>query len=253
MRPSLLFVHGASCDARVWRQGFQQYFEKQGWKCESMHLPGHGGEVLDPNLHDLGLDDYAEAIHQLTSSMSVPPVIIGHSMGGYLAQRHVLEGRKSAGIVLLASVPPQGMAWEMLHFMMHHPMLALRMEVTPGVGGLEDRLVRAREMLMTQNTPNEIVAMVADILQPESARALRDMGLYTLPQKKISVPIMVAVGDKDQLIRAESGDAMAQDYGVKAYHYPHMAHMLQMEQGWDKLAFDVLQFLEEHYPLANND
>lgn len=251
MRPPLLFVHGASCDARVWRHGFQGYFEKQGWECVSMHLPGHGTGFTDPNLHDLGLDDYAEAVAQIVITLSAPPVIIGHSMGGYLAQRHVLEGKPASGIVLLGSVPPHGMAWEMLHFMMHHPMLALRMEVTPGVGGLEDRLVRAREMLMTEDTPEEIVIQVADILQPESSRALRDMGLHSLPRREIPVPLMVAIGMKDRLIRAESGIAMARDYGVETHQYDEMAHMLQMESGWEKVAFDVLQFLEEHFSLAN--
>jgi pimeloyl-ACP methyl ester carboxylesterase len=139
------------------------------------------------------------------------------------------------------------MAWEMLHFMMHHPMLALRMEVTPGIGGLDDRIVRARDMLMTQDTPEEIVRLVADILQPESARALRDMGLHSLARAEIPVPLMVALGAKDQLIRIESGITMAEDYGVKAHQYAEMAHMLQMEQGWEAVAFDVLRFLEEHY------
>jgi len=247
MRPPLLFIHGASCDARVWQHGFQSYFEKQGWKCVSMHLPGHGGEFTDPDLHSLGLDDYAEAIQKKVASMPAPPVLIGHSMGGYLAQRHVIEGWPAAGIVLLGSVPPHGMAWELLNFMMHHPMLALRMEVTTGIGGLEDRLVRAREMLMNSDTPDDIVAQVADILQPESARALREMGLHSIPNGKIVIPLFVAVGLKDRLIRAESGITMARDYGVKAHQYPNMAHMLQIEPGWEKVAFDISQFLEEHY------
>jgi len=250
MRPPLLFVHGASCDARIWQHGFERYFQKQGWECVSMHLPGHGGGIPDPNLHNYGLDDYAQAIEQRASAMPMPPVIVGHSMGGYLAQRHVLEGKPASGIVLLASVPPNGMAWEMLHFMMHHPMLALRMEVTPGVGGHEDRIVRAREMLMNHDTPDAIVNQVADILQPESARALRDMGLHALPRKAIPIPLMVALGLNDRLIRAESGLAMAEEYGVTAYQYPTMAHMLQIEPGWEKVAFDLSGFLEAHYSLV---
>jgi esterase/lipase len=59
--------------------------------------------------------------------------------------------------------------------------------------------------------------------------------------------LLVAVGAKDQLIRVESGITMAQEYGVKPHQYAEMAHMLQMEQGWEAVAFDVLQFLEEHY------
>lgn len=215
-----------------------------------MHLPGHGGEFTEPNLHNLGLDDYAQAIDQWVNTLSVPPVIIGHSMGGYLAQRHIIEGKPASGIVLLGSVPPHGMAWELLHFMMHHPMLALRMEVTPGVGGLEDRLVRARDMLMTEDTPEEIVSQVADILQPESSRALRDMGLHSLPRGKISIPLMVAVGMKDRLIRPESGITMAREYGVETHEYDEMAHMLQMEPGWEKVAFDISEFLEEHFSLV---
>jgi pimeloyl-ACP methyl ester carboxylesterase len=142
------------------------------------------------------------------------------------------------------------MAWELLHFMMHHPMLAFRMEVTPGVGGLEDRLVRARDMLMTEDTPEEIVSQVADILQPESSRALRDMGLHSLPGGKISIPLMVAVGMKDRLIRPESGVTMAREYGVETHEYDEMAHMLQMEPGWEKVAFDISEFLEEHFSLV---
>jgi pimeloyl-ACP methyl ester carboxylesterase len=121
------------------------------------------------------------------------------------------------------------------------------MEVTPGVGGQEDRIVRAREMLMNHDTPDEIVNQVADILQPESARALRDMGLHGLPRGVIPIPLMVAVGMKDRLIRAESGLAMAEEYGVTAYQYPTMAHMLQIEPGWEKVAFDISEFLEAHY------
>jgi pimeloyl-ACP methyl ester carboxylesterase len=247
MRPPLLFVHGASCDARIWQHGFQQFFEQHGWHCVSMHLPGHGGHGFDLDLHGLGLDDYADELDRQAEELPAPPVIIGHSMGGYLGQRHVLEGRRAAGLVLLGSVPPQGMGWEFLHFMMHHPMLSLRMEVTAGIGGLEDRLMRARDMLMTHDTPEEILHKVADILQPESARALREMGLHALPRGQIRVPLMVAVGMKDQLIQAETGIEMARDYGVEAHQYADMAHMLQIEPGWDKVAADVLHFLQEHY------
>jgi pimeloyl-ACP methyl ester carboxylesterase len=250
--PPLIFIHGASCDRRVWQFGFLQEFARRGWNCRAIDLPGHGALRIGADLHRLRLDDYVDAIAAAVAECAEPPVLIGHSMGGYLAQRFVLEGGRAQAMVLLASAPPQGMVREILSFALHHPLLAFRLDLAGGHGELDARMARARGMMMTEQTPDAIVAAVAELLQPESTLALRDLSLQSLPAQPLSIPLMCIAGALDRLVSVEASRAMARLYGVEAQIQPGMAHMLQVEPGWERISLDILGFLRAYFPARDS-
>jgi pimeloyl-ACP methyl ester carboxylesterase len=99
----LYFIHGMWSTPEVWN-GLRARFEGSGHATHAPALPYHDrrrGEAPHPALAALGLRDYIDFLVDDVSRLSVPPIIVGHSMGGFLAQA-VAARVQPAGVVLLS-------------------------------------------------------------------------------------------------------------------------------------------------------
>src|SRR3954468_12718874 len=102
----ILMVHGAFAGAWCFDR-FRPVFERDGWTCEAIDLPGHSGAADAAGLSGLGLSDYRVALEQRLRSFETPPVLLGHSMGAVLVQQLAAEGLARA-LVLLSAAPRAG-------------------------------------------------------------------------------------------------------------------------------------------------
>ena len=73
----LLFIHGALHTASCWDVHFLDYF------------------------------DFVQDVVNVVQQFTTPPVLIGHSMGGFIIQKY-LEDHDAPGAVLLSSPSPAG-------------------------------------------------------------------------------------------------------------------------------------------------
>jgi len=115
--PALLFVHGAFHSAVCWDHHYLPWFAAQGWHAHAVSLRGHGRSAGDLINDAPGLEDYVADIRSAMDSIGRPVVLIGHSMGGVLAQMARARHTDVVGAVLLASSPIRpspGVAWRML-------------------------------------------------------------------------------------------------------------------------------------------
>jgi pimeloyl-ACP methyl ester carboxylesterase len=99
--PSLLFIHGAGCNASVWKEQSNYFTGKH--LAYLMDLPGHGGS--SPEGEDRILS-YTECVRLTASSLfsSRPFVLVGHSMGGAVALEMGIHPPKNlAGMVLVGT------------------------------------------------------------------------------------------------------------------------------------------------------
>lgn len=115
-KPLLYFIHGMWAQPRIW-DGLRAHFEAEGYATRAPALPGHDVGPTDPvpdNLENLGLADYVAALEAELREIEGPVVLIGHSMGGLIAQ--ILATRITpAGLVLLGTAPSSSifpLAWE---------------------------------------------------------------------------------------------------------------------------------------------
>lgn len=115
-KPLLYFIHGMWARPRIW-DGLRTHFEAEGYATRAPALPGHDVEPDEPapdDLEDLGLADYVAALEADLRDIAEPVVLIGHSMGGLIAQ--ILAARVApAGLVLLSTAPSSSvfpLAWE---------------------------------------------------------------------------------------------------------------------------------------------
>ena len=77
--PTLVFVHGWSCDARYWRAQVQHFSKKH--RVVTLDLAGHGHSGITRSHYTMSaFGEDVRAVTEATGSRSV--ILMGHSMGG---------------------------------------------------------------------------------------------------------------------------------------------------------------------------
>lgn len=95
--PSLVFVHGWSCDARYWRAQLSHFSKNH--RVVVLDLAGHGHSGSTRSKYTMkAFGEDVQAVTEATSSQSV--ILIGHSMGGsVIAEAARLMPNRVIGIV----------------------------------------------------------------------------------------------------------------------------------------------------------
>ncbi len=104
MRPPLFCIHGYWSTPATFAR-LKARFEADGYSVTAPALPWHDRDpslAPAPEIATLTVEDYAKFLVAEIEKLPAPPVIIGHSMGGMLAQ--IVAARvPHAGLVLLST------------------------------------------------------------------------------------------------------------------------------------------------------
>ncbi len=244
--PPLLFIHGAFTAAWCWAEHFLDFFAEAGYASYAVSLSGHGGSRSKTPLDSISIADYVRDVARVAAELPAPPVLIGHSMGGFVAQKY-LEDHAAPGAVLMCSVPPQGLMSATFGMMFSRP--GLFKELNHLMGGGTVALDSLREALFAQPVDVADLARFYRWSQPESHRAAWDMALFNLPNAKCTRgrPLLVLGAEHDRLISPSLVEMTARTYGVPAEIFPGMGHGLMLERDWRKPAERILEWLRQHF------
>lgn len=209
----IVLVHGAWHGPWCWDQ-VGAALEERGHAVDAIALPGHGQPGTTGRLWKR-ISHYVDAVADAVESASAPPVLVGHSMGGYVVQRY-LEAGRAACAVLVASSPHRGLLRANLRALRRRPKPVLLAALTADYRSFirTDELVRSQ--FFTDRTPPEIVADCRRQLQNESAIALNEMALRPPRPQRVSTPVAVIGARHDQIFTVEEQQALAKAYGVEA-------------------------------------
>jgi len=99
--PPLVFVHGAVGGKYVWQAQFEGLPDTL--RLVAPDLPGHGASDPPPRPYDIA--DHARVVSALMEALELAPaVLVGHSMGGLIAQQVALDHPEQvAGLVLVST------------------------------------------------------------------------------------------------------------------------------------------------------
>ncbi len=243
-RVPLLFIHGAYTAAWCWDEHFLPFFAERGYAAYALSVSGHGGSPGREHLDSFGIDHFVRDVAGVVAQLPAPPVLIGHSMGGMVAQKY-LEGHEAAGLVLMASVPPQGLWAAALGLAFQKP--GLMNDLNSFLGGGRVALDTLRETMFAQPVGAEDLARWYRRMQPESHRAIWDMTLFNLPLKsRMRLPPLLVLGaEHDHLIPSSQVAMTARHYDGEAEIFPGMGHGMMLERDWEQVAVRILAWLGE--------
>lgn len=239
----LLFLHGAYAAAWCWDEHFLQYFAGHDYASHALSFSGHGASPGRERLDSFGIDHYVRDVAAVAEQLPAPPVLIGHSMGGMVAQKY-LESHEAAGVVLMASVPPQGLWAAALGLAFQKP--GLMSDLNRLLGGGRVALDTLRTAMFAQPVETADLDRWYKRMQPESHRAIWDMTLFNLPLKsRMRLPPLLVLGaEHDALIPASQVEMTARHYGVEAEIFHGMGHGMMLECGWKQVADRILGWLD---------
>jgi pimeloyl-ACP methyl ester carboxylesterase len=222
----IVFVHG------MW--GGSWYFEnylrfaaatgREGW---AVNLRGHHGSRP---VADLGRVTFAEYVRDVEDVLDTvgPAVVVGHSMGGLIAQAVASRADVTAA-VFMASVPPPGiplLTWPLLRHASRYALAALR--------GRAFCVGRADARALALNAlPAPERDAIARRFVPDSGRVAWQLAFGDVePPRPFTCPALVVGAGRDRLTPVGRQRRIAAHYGADYHEIAHGGHMLPVEQGW---------------------
>ncbi|SPF32700.1 putative hydrolase or acyltransferase of alpha/beta superfamily [Syntrophobacter sp. SbD1] len=251
MADTIFMIHGMWCGPWCW-ENYQRFFEEKGYRCVAASLPYHDMDpqsLPDPRLGTTGLLDYVEAMEKEIGRLSEKPIVMGHSMGGLLAQLLGARGLAKA-LVLLTPASPSGIV---------APAPSVIASFWSGLTAWGfwqkplrptfSEMVYSALHLLTDEEQKEIYGK----LVYESGRAAFEIGFWLfdptgaskVDESKITCPALVVAGALDRLIPASVVRQVARKYeAVSTYsEFENHGHWVLGEPGWQEVAGDVADWL----------
>jgi pimeloyl-ACP methyl ester carboxylesterase len=240
----LVFVHGAFAAAEIWDVHFLPYFAQHGYQAHAVSLRGHGASEGRANLPSWRLADYVADLTEIIQDLPGDPILIGHSMGGMVIQKYI-ESQRAAGVVLMASVPPQGILASFWGMAVSNPLLLYKLTLIQSFGAAVADMTTLREAMFSANTPDTCVAQYLPRLQEESNRVNLDMlgwdPLRLLPPHRL--PMLVMGAAQDAFFSTGLIHSIARHYHAEVVIFPDMAHAMMLETNWEQAAKHLLHWL----------
>lgn len=240
----LLFIHGAWHGAWCW-ENFLPYFAEHGYEAHALSLRGHGNsDGRDGIRWYSGARDYVADVAKVVNGLGKTPVLIGHSMGGYVMQKY-LEKRAVPAGVLLASIPVTGITGMMMRSIKRYPKVALKTLLLFDGGYLVTAPEVVRDAFFSDGFPEAEFARHFARVQTESYRMMFDVTVLHLPQpQKVKTPLLVLAAENDRVFTVAEQKATARAYNTEAVIFPNMAHDMMLEKDWQQVADKIISWLE---------
>ena len=212
----------------------------RGRPAAALSFRGHSPSAPVPDLGRVSLEDYVDDASVAARALD-RPVIVGHSLGGLVAQALAARGLARA-LVLVAPAPPRGimvLSGPLLARMGRYlPALLLSRPFRPTDADL-DALVLNR--VPSADRPPMRARIVAD-----SGRAARQAALGTMAVRPdaVRVPVLVVAGDDDRFIPASVARRIAARYAAPLQVAQGHGHFLVAEPRWEEVARRALDWID---------
>lgn len=243
-RTPILFLHGMWHGAWCWRD-WQEALAEEGWESHAISLPGHGASPAGKSVRFATMDDYLAVLKAEIARFPTPPILIGHSMGGALAQWYLKKVADDLPAVVMAaswtahSTFADGTALHLRRDPWGFMQMGLTLSATP--------LVRspkwAASLLLSEDaaiSPEDLHARLCEesylVLSQHNPPLWR-------PKKSLKSPMLWVAAEKDAVISLNGARKSAQFYGADFLSIANAGHNLMMERNAAQTAAKIEAWL----------
>lgn len=247
----VVFVHGAFCGGWAF-DAFREPFEAAGYETHAPSLPHHERGADLERLSQAGLHEYTDAMIHYARRLSAPPILIGHSLGGLVAQLTAMH-TPVAALVLIAPSAPWGVLPTTLDEHGNSFGLALLGDYWNRPIPPDFRVARATTLdrLSRDDARHAFARFV-----PESGRVVREAVQWwldhsmasTAPVYKISAPVLAMAGGRDRVNPSSTVRRIINRFpnGQAQFHeFPEMSHWLIGEPEHENVSRLAINWIAE--------
>ena len=242
--PPLLFIHGACQAAWCWLGPFCDVFLEAGWPCHFFSLRSHGASGTGgKRLSTCTMGDYLRDVIRAANLVDsqIPPVVIGHSMGGRLAQMYAQNHPVSA-LVLMAPVPLNGLWRSTLRFARQHPWVYGKMLRQRSLQPIASDLEIVRKLFFHPEMDHPEATRYWEKLQDESFLAYLQLHQPLRP-RSIGAPVLVLGAQSDWLIGDQDVLQTATTYRADCRRFSGLGHDMMLGPRAEDVASYICSWL----------
>ncbi|HIH2746942.1 alpha/beta hydrolase [Burkholderia aenigmatica] len=252
---TIVFIHGMFMTPKAW-DNWQAYFQKLGYHTIAPAWPLHDGTLEQQRspeaqaaLGKLTLDEVIERYRQVLRHLPEKPIVIGHSMGGLVAQKLLSEGL-AAKAVAIDSAPASGLIVAKWSFIKSNwPVISPFANVDEPFAPTFDDFRYAFANCVPEA---EAQQLYRDYAVPESRRVGRGTSskVAEIDFTKPHGPLLMIGGEDDHIIPAALNLKNFQKYSdassVADFHqFDGQCHVLIVDQNWKDVASYVNGWLDK--------
>lgn len=259
MGTPVVFIHGLWVAKTAW----QPWIDKFAAAGHEAVAPGWPGEAetaaetrADPAAQaGVGLDDVVAEFSRAARTFDAPPVLVGHSFGGLIAQKLLGQGIGS-GAVAISPAPMKGvLGLPLAQLRSSFPVLGNPLNRPKAKGLTKSQYKYAFGNLLSDEESGELYDRTAI---PSPAKPLFEAAVANFsPRSPATVevenahrgPLLIVAATSDHTVPASSSRA-----SFKRYHNStavteivefERGHSLTLDHGWEELADHVLGWLRQ--------
>ncbi len=247
-RPPVLMLHGAFCGGWAF-DAFRGPFESTGFAVHAPTLRHHEPNANLKKLASTSLTDYAGDLLGQVDELAEPPILIGHSLGGLLAQM-IAARRPVRAAVLIAPCAPWGVLPTTFFEMASAQTLLLAGDYWNTVLKPDYGVAAAHSL---DRLPRAERKAVFDRFVPESGLATFEILSWGLDvrrashvlARKVTCPLLCLSGSEDKINPASTVRRVAERYEGRAVfeELDGFSHWPIGEPGWETVAARAISWL----------
>ena len=214
---NIVLIHGTWCDGSVWGE-FVNELEKLGLNVYTPTLRYHDlpYEEVEKKVAEVSLDEFTDDIVELIETLDETPIVLGHSLGGLLAQKVAMR-TKVKGLVLMGTAPAAGIfafyPSMVICFYKHFLRWGFwKKSMPPYKHAFYDYCMNNQDEADKEREFSKLV--------PESGFTYFQMALPFLDKQKgayidfekVSEPVLVITGSEDKMVHPNIAKATAKKY-----------------------------------------
>jgi non-heme chloroperoxidase len=256
---TIVFIHGLWIHSSSWKP-WMDFFNQRGYETLNPPWPGDSSTVAqcreNPQaIANRGVTEITDSYAKTIASLPQPPIVIGHSFGGLIAQVILGRGIAAAGIAI-DPAPMKGV-WQL-------PLSALKASLP--VLGNPFNLKKAKSLTFDQfryGFANAVPEKEARELYdrwtiPAPCRPLFQAATATFAGSETKVntanttrgPLLITGGEKDNIAPPILGKASQKKYNASVISefklFEGRGHSLIVDHGWKEIAEYSLAWINKN-------
>ena len=246
-KPILFFIHGYSVGSWYF-DDFRRYFETLGYQTYAPNLPYHDvhpNKKLD-KVGKLGMKDYLDHLELELLAIGEKCVLIGHSLGGLLAQ-HLVSRGGADDMILLQPAAPKDISMITPRYVHHHAgPLAAAIARKP----FKYSYKSARALYFNGMDEQAAVDLFHKTVY-ESGQLMYEIITHQQPDiyaENLNGNVLCIAGSKDRGCTPKIVQQIAKKYGDKATYkeFVNRGHEIVVEDNWEEVADYVDNWLKQN-------